>query len=476
MGKTLKTFSLIALSCFVLVVVLLLFALPNVLESNENKMRIEMLASEALSMETHIDGPLAIGLLPGLHLTLSKLRIGEQGQELLVAERARIGIAMLPLLVGNIKILSINLDQPNFSISPSIQDHLPSDYFASMEDSLDVQEIPEFSFSGATLKYFDNQAEEILSAMDCDMQMQKPLMQSGPAETLLQNLSFDAELTCTEFQYNSYRGSDLKVIAVAADGAFNFAPITMQFLEGQGTGGILADFSNATPRYQVSYVLPGLKLKGLLNTLPTEYTAAGSLDLTLNLEMEGNDSAQLMQSAKGAIFLHGAQLTLTGIDLDEKFEKFESSQNFNLIDAGAFFFAGPLGLLATKGYDFTSLLAQSSGSSEISSLISDWKIADGMAQTVDVAMATGQYRVALQGQLDLVNAQFVDVTIAMLDHEGCSVIQQKVHGSFVQPEVDQSQILFSLASPVLKLLRQGAAFITDESCEVFYSGEVAAPE
>lgn len=72
-----KTFSLIALSCFVLVIVLLLFALPNVLESNENKMRIEMLASEALSMETHIDGPLAIGLLSGLHLTLGKLRIGE---------------------------------------------------------------------------------------------------------------------------------------------------------------------------------------------------------------------------------------------------------------------------------------------------------------------------------------------------------------------------------------------------------------
>lgn len=476
MGKTLKTFSLIALSCFVLAIVLLLFALPNVLESKENKIRIEMLASEALSMETHIDGPLGIGLLPNLHLTLGKLRIGSQGQELLVAERARIGIAILPLLVGNIKIISINLDHPNFSIAPSILANLPSDYLASMEKTLDVQEIPQFSFSGASLNYFDTQAEEILSAMDCDLQMPKLLMQRGSAETLLQSLSFDAELTCAEFQYNGYRGSDLKVIAVAADGAINFAPITMQFLEGQGTGGILADFSSAMPRYQVSYVLPGLKLKGLLNTLPTEYTAAGSLDLTLNLEMEGSDSAQLMQSAKGAIFLHGKQLTLTGIDLDEKFEKFESSQNFNLIDAGAFFFAGPLGLLATKGYDFTSLLAQASGNSEISSLISDWEIADGMATSVDVAMATEQYRVALQGQLDLVNAQFVDVTIAMLDHEGCSVIQQNVHGSFAQPEVDQSQILFSLASPVLKLLKQGAAFITDESCEVFYSGEVAAPE
>jgi hypothetical protein len=470
----LKTFSLIALSCFVLV--LLLFALPNVLDSKENKIRIETLASEALSLEIHIDGPLDIDFLRGLHLTLGKFRIAEQGQELLVADGAQIGIAMLPLLVGKIEILSIDLDQPNIAIFPSILANLPAEYLASMEEFLGVHEITELSFSGAIFKYFDNQDEEILSAMDCNLQMQKIKMQRGLAEVLLQNLSFSSELTCAEFQYNSYRGSGLKVIAVAADGVINLAPITMQFLDGQGSGGILADFSKATPRYQVSYVLPGLKLKGLLNTLPTEYTAAGSLDLTLNLEMEGNDSAQLMQSAKGAIFLHGAQLTLTGIDLDEKFEKFEFSQNFNLIDAGAFLFAGPLGLLATKGYDFASLLAQSSGNSKISSLISDWKIADGMAQSVDVAMATGKYRVALQGQLDLVNTQFVDVTMAMLDHEGCSLIQQKVHGSFAQPEVDPSQILFTLASPFIKLLKQGAAVITDESCEVFYSGKVAAPE
>jgi hypothetical protein len=37
-------------------------------------------------------------------------------------------------------------------------------------------------------------------------------------------------------------------------------------------------------------------------------------------------------------------------------------------------------------------------------------------------------------------------------------------------------MLFTLASPFIKLLKQGAAVITDESCEVFYSGKVAAPE
>lgn len=470
-----KKSTLIIISCGTLALVVVLMALPNFLGSEAIKGRIQARTSEALGMPTRIEGRLNIGWWLGLHLTANDVHIGEQNQELLVAKQVEIDIALLPLLAGNIQILSIDFEQPNIAITPEKLAKLSTELLQSMEDSLDVQEIAKLSFSGATLKFTDNQ-EENMSARDCNLQMQNLELISGSNTTFLQNLSFLADLSCDDFQYNHFSGSDLKIEADAAGGVVNLSPVTMQFLGGQGAGSIQADFSDSISKYQVHYVLPQLQLQGLLSTLPPAFTAAGSLDLTLNLLLQGSDTAELMRSANGAIFLHGSQLKLDGIDLDEKFEQFELSQNFNMIDAGAFFFAGPLGLLATKGYDFTTLIARSGGNSEISSLISDWKIVDGVAQSVDVAMATQQYRVALQGQLDLINAQFVDVTLAMVDREGCSLVQQEVHGSFAQPQIEQPQILSTLAGPILKLFQQGAALFTGEPCEPFYNGRVTVPD
>lgn len=475
-GEILKIFSAIAVLCLTLVLILILFVLPSVLDGDASKTRIETLASQALSMEARVDGPLEISWLPRLQLSLGRLHIGEEGQELLVTEQAKIGIAMLPLLLGRVQIQSIELDRPNIVISPGMLRNADPEALQSMQETLDVREIAQFSMRGATVQYMHGEAQASLSALGCSLQMQDLQLPRGSTTKLLESLAFTAELSCEEFQYNGYSGTDLKIVADAADGVIGLAPVTMQFLGGQGVGSLQADYSEAISRYQLHYVLPQLQLRGLLNTLPPDFAAAGSLDLTLNLAMQGDDATQLMKSAEGTIFLHGAQLTLTGIDLDEKFEQFELSQNFNLIDAGAFFFAGPLGLLATKGYDFTSLLARSNGNTEITSLISDWEVAGGVARAVDVAMATTQYRVALQGQLDLVNAQFVDVTMAMIDRDGCSLVRQNVHGSFVQPNIDPPQILNTIAGPVLKLFQQGAALFTDDACEAFYTGKVIAPE
>ena len=58
----------------------------------------------------------------------------------------------------------------------------------------------------------------------------------------------------------------------------------------------------------------------------------------------------------------------------------ESSQNFNLVDVGALFFAGPLGLAVTKGFNFASIFQSSGGSSQIRTLVSEWHIERGVAQ------------------------------------------------------------------------------------------------
>ena len=173
--------------------------------------------------------------------------------------------------------------------------------------------------------------------------------------------------------------------------------------------------------------------------------------------------------------LRSEHLTLVGNDLDREISRFKSSQNFNLVDVGAVFFAGPLGLAVTRGYAFASLFRGSGGNSSIETLVSDWRVERGVAQAKDVALATSENRIALQGGLDFVNGRFADVTVAVIDAGGCAKVRQAIRGSFGKPTVEKPRVLTSLAGPVLKLYRQTRGLFPAKPCEVFYSGSVAAP-
>jgi AsmA protein len=250
----------------------------------------------------------------------------------------------------------------------------------------------------------------------------------------------------------------------------------MRIFGAQGTGSIQADFSDSLPRYHVLYSLPQFRSEEFLKTLSPQKAAEGPMDFSANLSMQGKTVSEMKQTADGEASLRGENLTLDGIDLDRVLSRFESSQNFNLVDVGAFFFAGPVGLAVTKGYNFASIFQGSEGRSEIRALVSDWKIEHGVAQAQDVAMATNRNRIALHGGLDFVNEQFNDVTMATIDAKGCAMVKQKLRGSFQKPVVEKPNILMSLTGPARKLLKKGRDLFPGGECEVFYAGSVAPPE
>lgn len=199
------------------------------------------------------------------------------------------------------------------------------------------------------------------------------------------------------------------------------------------------------------------------------------MDFSMDLTMQGDAKHGIRQTMEGQISLRGENLTFHGSDLDREFSRFESSQNFSLVDVGAFFFAGPLGLVVTKGYDFASVVQGAGGGSKIRTLVSDWKVEHGVAQALDVAMATSKNRVALRGGLDFVEAKFDGVTVALIDENGCAKVQQRVSGTFRHPVVEKPGVLKSLTGPALELLKKGRDLFPGGECEVYYAGSVAPP-
>jgi uncharacterized protein involved in outer membrane biogenesis len=475
MSKSLKSI-LFAIVGIIGLVVLITVALFFFVDTSVYKPRLERVASEALGMEVRVDGRLRIGFFPGLRIRLDDVHIRNRGLEITSAKEASLEISLLPLLHKEVRIRRIGLQSPRISIK---RDHDGAFNFEQKEKpngTSPAVDLDNLSLSDGAFLYEDEQSGEGFEANSFNLDVRSLRIAGENSAERLKNLSFTAEFACREIRMKDLLFSDVKFTGKGKDGIFALNPVTMLLFGGQGSGSIDADFSGPVPRYSVHSFLAKFQIEEYFKTLSSKKVAEGSMDFSASLSMQGNTVKEITQTSGGEVFLRGENLTLYGNDLDREFTRFESSQNFDLVDAGAFFFAGPIGLAVTKGYSFASIFQGSGGSSSIGKLFSDWKVGCGIAQAVDVAMATKANRIALKGRINFVDDRFDDVTIALIDAKGCARVQQKIHGPFRKPVVEKPNVLTSLVGPALNLLKQARDLFTGGKCEAFYTGSLPAPK
>ena len=461
---------------FVGLVVLVAGALLFFVDANAYKPRLEAAASEALGMEVRVGGRLGIGFLPGLFIKLEDVHIRNREADVASAKEAGIGIDLFPLLKKEVRIEKIVLKHPGIFIEREPGGKLNLEKPEPVGGTLPALNLAKVVLSDGSFLYSDKQSGERFEAGDCSLDVRQLRLSEGESPDIMKSLSFTAKLACGEIRTKDLTASDLKISVNGKNGVFDLESVTMTALGARGTGGIQADFAGAVPRYHVRYSLPQFHIEEFFKTLSPEKIAEGFMDFSANLSMQGKTVNEMKQTANGEIALRGENLMLNGLELDKELARFESSQSFNLVDVGSFFFAGPVGLVVTKGYNFASILQGSGGHSDIRTLVSDWKVERGVAQAQDVAMATNKNRIALRGGLDFVNQRFNDVTVALIDTRGCATALQKIHGSFQEPVVEKPNVLKVLAGPVLKLLEMRRDLFPGGECEVFYAGSVAPPK
>jgi AsmA protein len=445
--------------------VVLVAAIAAFVLSVNAKPRVEALASEALEMEVHIGGPVAIGFLPRLHIALAEVHLRKRGAEVASAGEVNLGMALLPLLHREVRIESIGMKRLRVAIERDRDGKLNIGRLSAAKGTLPALDIANASVSDATLVYADRQSRKELEASDCTLNVSR---------MRLKNLSLAAQLACGQMRTSDFTASDVKLSVAGKDGVFDFNPVTMRLFGGHGAGTVRADVSHSVPVYQVRYSLAQFRIEEFFKILSPKNVGAGSMDFSANLSLRGKSLDALKRTVAGEVSLHGENLRLEIGDLDKKFARYESSQSFNLVDVGAFFFAGPLGLGVTKGFNFARIFEGSEGSTAIPTLVSEWQVEKGVAHARDVAMATQQNRVALKGGLDFIDGQFDDVTVALIDAKGCPRVQQKIRGPFRQPEVEKPSVLAALAGPTRTFFKQAQSLLGGK-CEVFYAGSVAPP-
>ena len=467
---------LVAVGLAVALLVIAAAALRHFVDVNAYKPRLEAAASQIFGMEVVIGGPLRIGYSPNLFVTLEDLRIRNRGMDVVTAKEATLAIDFLPLLQRQIRIGKITLQHPTISIVRDRDGTFNVENPEAADRALPALDLAGIAVSNATLRYADKETGDGFEAGDCRVDVAHLQLAGGKSSDFMKNLSIAAKVACADIRASDFAASGLAISAAGTAGVFDLDPVTMRVFGGQGSGSVHADFSAAVPRYLARYSLARFRIEEFFKTQAPRKIVEGAMDFSANLSMQGKTVNQMKRTAHGAISLRGGNLTVHGSDLDQEFARFESSQNFNLVDVGAFFFAGPFGVAVTKGYNFATISQGSGGQTRIPTLVSDWKVEHGVAQAQDVAMATTKNRIALHGALDLVNERFDDVTIALIDAQGCATVQQKIRGSFDKPVTEKPNVLRSLAGPAIKLIKQARDLFPGGKCDVFYAGSVAAPK
>jgi uncharacterized protein involved in outer membrane biogenesis len=437
------------------------------------KPRLQAIASDLLGLQVTIRGDSHIQIFPGLGVTVEDVHIGNAGREIASAQRVVLTVAFIPLLHKDIRIARVSVQHANIAIEHEVNGRFNFETLAPAGPRAGV-DLQNLSIRDATVLYKDLRTGGGFAARSCTIDADQAQLSAGHSADVLRNLALSANFTCGEIRTKAITMTQVHFSAAGKDGVFEVKPLSMQWMRGQGGGELRADFTGALPQYRLHYSLSKFQIQDYFEFWSKPIAASGLMDFTADLSMHGKTLEEMKRSSAGEASLRGGNLVLQAGDMDREFAKYKASQKFSLIDVGAFFLVGPLGLAITKGYDFAGALHDSGGSTQIRAVVSRWTVNDGVATAQDVALVTPQNRIAMKGGLNFGAARFEDFTVALLNGKGCASVSQTIHGPFAKPEVDKPNVLEVLSGPARHLLNK-AKHLLGGKCAVFYTGSLPQP-
>jgi AsmA protein len=460
-------------------------AVVTLVDVNAHKPRIESAVSDSLGMEFKILGKARLRLIPSAAIALSDIRLRNRGTDLATAGTLRVGVQLFPLLSRRVAITDLVLENPVIRVekgadgkfnyeTPPRPEKPPKEADGGPGSSLSVAS---GAVKNGSLVFTDRVTGEKTEIAGVEISVRGLSLPTDPGMPLTKGIRFAGELRMKEVKAGTLSVRDVDAKVTASAGVYDIRPITMTLFGGKGEGGIRADLSKKTPALSVEYTLSHFRAEESLAAAAKKKYLSGPLSVSPSITFHGTGAAQMKRTLNGTVSLRGEKLTVHGLDIDGVMSSVAQARRMNLADVGAFLLAGPLGTAVTKGYRFGGIYGSAvrSGDSEVTKLVSDWTVRDGIAQARDVAFATRRNRIALNGKLDLVNERFVDVTVAVLDPKGCATLRQRITGPFRDPQVDKVSALESAAAPILGLFEEARKMLQRSECEPFYTGSVPHP-
>ncbi len=361
---------------------------------------------------------------------------------------------------------------PKDTVPESMKGKLSGSFFAELQFPIDSTILKFVNLKDANLLYQfsgDTITTKSLSLSLSDVYF-NDAVDSNPFATL----STAGKLKATELHSSELNLDNIAIDFKVNNGTYKLSSNRVRFFGENAKGKayvVLSPFSN-DPSYHINYTVNKFYAEEMLETFLLDTMVTGPLSLSMDVNSKGFDWDNVVKNMKGSINLSGKDLIFYGMDADNLIEKFKRSQSFNLVDLGAVLLAGPVGIAVTKGSDYASILITNSGeSSQITNMVSNWKIANGVLSIQDAAFATHKNRIAAKGLINF-SQDSLNLTIALLNKYGCSVFSQDIYGNLNSPTMGKLKVVGTILSPITNLVDD----ILGNDCDVFYSGSVQHPK
>ena len=326
-----------------------------------------------------------------------------------------------------------------------------------------------------SLVYFDKKAAEQTELKEIRLSI-RYLSIVDTSGVFIKNIAFTGSLDCKEVRKKDLNLGNVRSPVKVEKGVIYLTAFTVDIFGAKGEGDVTADKSEVDAVYKINLKISKMDFERLAESFGTKKVIGGKGELVASLTMKEKGSRNLMSGMEGAFSLRGDNLVMYTMDLDKVLESYETSQQFNLVDLGAFFIAGPLSTVVLRGYHYGDVYIQTrGGQGTISQFISHWKIKDGVADATDCALATHHNRVALKGKLNLLSERYENVIVALLDDKGCAKFTQSISGSFGSPRIGAVNAVESVAGPFINLYSKAKRLAQGGKCEIFYNGTVRQP-
>jgi hypothetical protein len=447
-------------------------------DANALKPRFEAAASERIGLSVLVDGDMKLRLGPGLQLVLHDVTVRNADDDVASSRSALLGLRASPLLRGHVQVRDLVLREPQITVVRDLDGRfnivpVDADRREGPPDLADIR----VTVEDASFTYYDAASENAYAAHGVSLDID-PLQvhDRSVADHLLQRLTFNARVASGKLRAPDFEIDGFELAIDGDGGVFILELSRLDLFGGHGTGRARSDFSAEIPRHHVHVELEEFLIEKFLGAMDDEQTARGSLNFAADVSLQGDSIEALLESLGGEAWLRGVALIVEGTDLDAELSRYETLTGFNLVDVGAFFFAGPLGLIVKRGYEFRSLFQGGDDTTRIREVASHWDIERGVARARDVALATEQHRIAMKGSLDLVSGRYDDVTLAVIDDNGCVVMEQSVNGPFGDPDIDEPTLVGILVDVAFELLKEAYELLAGEDCDVFYDGSLQHPD
>lgn len=439
--------------------------------------RIAQVASQVTGMEVKTNGPVKIRVFPSPGLNLEDLRIRNGKSEWLNASRLNLRVRLLPLLFGRIEVVGFDLVEPKLLLKRDVDgsfNFIPA-HRLNDPNARKPFAIPHFRVQAATLTFLDQASGEQFTAESCDGTGQNLKWQPAQSQSEPGLPEFQGQLSCRKAIIHALEVTALHANVSAQGQRLEISTLTGQLLDGRLQAQLECDFSGSIPAHSLEAELAGFRIERFFKSFRPDQGAEGSATFSAQLKFSGKMNSEMMASLNGQAKLSAKELVLQGQNLDRQLARYDKTQRFNLVDIAALFVAGPAGLVITRGYGFATLFADTGEQTLIQELASEWDIANGLARARDVALATAENRLALIGELDFVNMQFKEMVVAVIDRNGCAIVEQRIQGKFHEPKIEQPHFLVSMVSPLTDIVKRGISLFTNNECEPFYTGRVKSP-